>query len=207
MGIPALCERCGEWFTHPGMAMGTSMTYKAQEGARINHPGCGGDGVIPAGEYEFTEAGVKAVLDANLSTDDLAQLIALLREAHGAATYEELADVVDRAPRAVRGKLKKLLPTDLSKATFYLTILMLALNQHSQSEQAGTAHRDAQAQVAAIERSSKILEGGIPQLVLDAIQQAKGSPVGQSPPASPKVGRNDPCSCGSGKKYKMCCGR
>lgn len=25
--------------------------------------------------------------------------------------------------------------------------------------------------------------------------------------ASPKVGRNDPCPCGSGKKYKKCCGR
>ena len=23
----------------------------------------------------------------------------------------------------------------------------------------------------------------------------------------PKVGRNDPCSCGSGKKYKKCCGK
>ena len=25
-------------------------------------------------------------------------------------------------------------------------------------------------------------------------------------PATPKVGRNDPCPCGSGKKYKRCCG-
>ena len=24
---------------------------------------------------------------------------------------------------------------------------------------------------------------------------------------APKVGRNDPCPCGSGKKYKHCCGR
>ncbi|NNM59120.1 MAG: hypothetical protein HKM04_04830 [Legionellales bacterium] len=24
--------------------------------------------------------------------------------------------------------------------------------------------------------------------------------------ATPKLGRNDPCSCGSGKKYKKCCG-
>jgi SEC-C motif domain protein len=24
--------------------------------------------------------------------------------------------------------------------------------------------------------------------------------------AEPKVGRNDPCTCGSGKKYKKCCG-
>ena len=24
--------------------------------------------------------------------------------------------------------------------------------------------------------------------------------------SSPKIGRNDPCPCGSGKKYKKCCG-
>ena len=24
---------------------------------------------------------------------------------------------------------------------------------------------------------------------------------------TPKIGRNDPCPCGSGKKYKKCCGR
>jgi len=24
---------------------------------------------------------------------------------------------------------------------------------------------------------------------------------------APKVGRNDPCPCGSGKKYKKCCGK
>lgn len=23
---------------------------------------------------------------------------------------------------------------------------------------------------------------------------------------SPKIGRNEPCSCGSGKKFKKCCG-
>jgi hypothetical protein len=29
----------------------------------------------------------------------------------------------------------------------------------------------------------------------------------QSGPAARTVGRNDPCPCGSGKKYKRCCGR
>ncbi|MHC4705009.1 MAG: SEC-C metal-binding domain-containing protein [Planctomycetota bacterium] len=24
---------------------------------------------------------------------------------------------------------------------------------------------------------------------------------------TPKVGRNEPCPCGSGKKYKKCCGK
>ena len=37
-----------------------------------------------------------------------------------------------------------------------------------------------------------------------------GSPDQKPEPvhrAEPKVGRNDPCSCGSGKKYKKCCGK
>jgi len=36
----------------------------------------------------------------------------------------------------------------------------------------------------------------------------EGEPVRQEPfrRSEPKVGRNDPCPCGSGKKFKKCCG-
>jgi preprotein translocase subunit SecA len=39
-------------------------------------------------------------------------------------------------------------------------------------------------------------------------QQGEGvlAPV-QNSRAGPKVGRNDPCPCGSGKKYKQCHGQ
>ena len=43
-----------------------------------------------------------------------------------------------------------------------------------------------------------------------ADQQAAARPeqkVAQITRDIPKVGRNDPCPCGSGKKYKKCCGR
>jgi SEC-C motif domain protein len=33
------------------------------------------------------------------------------------------------------------------------------------------------------------------------------APVQQYVRATPKVGRNDPCLCGSGKKFKKCCGK
>jgi preprotein translocase subunit SecA len=36
-----------------------------------------------------------------------------------------------------------------------------------------------------------------------AAAEAKAKPVR----TGPKVGRNDPCPCGSGKKYKQCCGK
>jgi SEC-C motif-containing protein len=36
----------------------------------------------------------------------------------------------------------------------------------------------------------------------------EGKPAVRKPVvrAEPKVGRNDPCPCGSGKKFKRCCG-
>ena len=36
------------------------------------------------------------------------------------------------------------------------------------------------------------------------LSQRKHSPVKRD---APKVGRNDACPCGSGKKYKQCCGQ
>jgi len=47
-----------------------------------------------------------------------------------------------------------------------------------------------------------------------AAEGAGTAPIGSTPDhiepirrETPKVGRNDPCPCGSGKKYKKCCGR
>lgn len=51
------------------------------------------------------------------------------------------------------------------------------------------------------ERSTFRREGGQngPWLYVDG----HSAPVRRD---APKIGRNDPCSCGSGKKYKKCCG-
>ncbi len=39
------------------------------------------------------------------------------------------------------------------------------------------------------------------------LQRALGLPAQTNIEPAPKIGRNDPCPCGSGKKYKHCCGR
>jgi preprotein translocase subunit SecA len=38
-------------------------------------------------------------------------------------------------------------------------------------------------------------------------QAVRAPSPGAGPARRAKVGRNDPCPCGSGKKYKHCCGR
>jgi preprotein translocase subunit SecA len=37
----------------------------------------------------------------------------------------------------------------------------------------------------------------------EAVAKSRALPVR----TGPKVGRNDPCPCGSGRKYKQCCGK
>lgn len=57
------------------------------------------------------------------------------------------------------------------------------------------------------------LEGGayddgsnMPESDLDRLEQRLLDPKASPVRADPKTGRNDPCPCGSGKKFKKCCG-
>ncbi len=44
------------------------------------------------------------------------------------------------------------------------------------------------------------------EMKTSSMNNARQSSTMQAPAISVKVGRNDPCTCGSGKKYKKCCG-
>ncbi|HFC36155.1 MAG TPA: preprotein translocase subunit SecA, partial [Candidatus Moranbacteria bacterium] len=49
--------------------------------------------------------------------------------------------------------------------------------------------------------------GALKKMQENASSNKQGENVKQQPLVSDKtVGRNDPCPCGSGKKYKKCCG-
>ncbi len=85
----------------------------------------------------------------------------------------------------------------------------------------GTKKNPAVVRVQTEERALEVLdyctERGIQALIglepdeeedLSDIARALGAPMPSSPTtlrAPDKVGRNDPCPCGSGKKYKRCC--
>jgi tetratricopeptide (TPR) repeat protein len=60
---------------------------------------------------------------------------------------------------------------------------------------------------------AELRRGRIPEYVPNVSLTGSGvpapaaAPAGQRTSAPPKIGRNDPCPCGSGKKYKHCHGR
>ncbi|WP_117234306.1 YchJ family protein [Vibrio maerlii] len=65
-------------------------------------------------------------------------------------------------------------------------------------------------QLCLTERSRFLKEDGLWYYIDGTFPQAQKEPVVDErlnqPISSLKVGRNDPCICGSGKKYKKCCG-
>jgi uncharacterized protein len=65
------------------------------------------------------------------------------------------------------------------------------------------------AAMSASPKAAAMARHKLPALVLAARDALRGqSAAGPLPERreDPKVGRNDPCPCGSGKKYKKCCG-
>src|SRR5208337_3104026 len=48
---------------------------------------------------------------------------------------------------------------------------------------------------------------GLPPKLASQMKSRHEEPLSQATPRKAKVGRNDPCPCGSGKKFKKCCGR
>ena len=81
----------------------------------------------------------------------------------------------------------------------------------SAATSAGSAAGVATASAAATGGSAPLLpglSGTAPRAMREQLGDEVRSPVSSASPAGgPKLGRNDPCYCGSGLKYKKCHGR
>lgn len=65
----------------------------------------------------------------------------------------------------------------------------------------------AESDVEAVEQKRRESEQGPKNYEHESPNQDAAQPSGPATREQPKVGRNEPCPCGSGKKYKQCCGK
>ncbi|MGA2246798.1 MAG: preprotein translocase subunit SecA [Verrucomicrobiota bacterium] len=82
----------------------------------------------------------------------------------------------------------------------YLRNMAAQQTQHSAPSTLGNAADSAAAPDGGKKASDVVSEAAA---AAEAQAKARAKPVR----TGPKVGRNDPCPCGSGKKYKQCCGK
>lgn len=84
----------------------------------------------------------------------------------------------------------------------------LAVHAHEAGPKPDTAFVDFTAYFQAEGKEQALHEKSEFRLIDGEWIYTRSVRVGPAPAkAAPKVGRNDPCPCGSGKKFKQCCGK
>lgn len=85
----------------------------------------------------------------------------------------------------------------------------LVVHAHEAGAKPGTAHVDFSAYYQTPEGEAALHEKSEFVQIRDTWFYTRALRKGPAPvrTTSPKVGRNDPCPCGSGRKFKHCCGR
>jgi SEC-C motif len=190
--VPAFCDSCGTAFRSGLVANDSSFSVSNFVSGPC--PNCGSMGHVPDGLYRIAGDTIQILANSQRSVSHLQQIAEILRNAkqHGASPADiastvknelpELASLADTVPRT-RAELYAFVSIILS----IITILIAALNRNE----------------------SPRIE--IQNVMNGVIEQRQGESPSAAPKRSPvvrtnKVGRNDPCPCGSGKKYKKCHG-
>jgi hypothetical protein len=187
--LPMFCDSCGNAFPS-GVAIdsATRVTNLSFSNYTAECPRCGGIGRIPDGVYNFIDGTLTVLHAPERSIKELKRLAEILKAAradpHKAADLEQ--KIQTEVP-AFAQLLDKWKPKTAGDRYALIGILLAAVGL-----------------VIAMRESSK------PTTTV-TVHQVIANTYVQAPAAAPKahskkVGRNEPCPCGSGKKYKRCCG-
>ncbi len=131
-----------------------------------------------------------------------------LRNSIGLRSYGQRDPLIEYKVEAFKmfDELMVNIKTEICHNIFRSASSLMAFEQFLRNLPQSTVHQEANAfgQAPAPAAPSAEEKQKASDLVGEATEAiAKAKPVR----SVPKVGRNDPCPCGSGKKYKQCCGR
>ena len=132
----------------------------------------------------------------------------MLREGINLRAYGQRAPLVEYKIEALAmfEEMEGAIQDQIATTMYHVAVVQQAPQEDEESEPPQIESKEAE---AAIRREQAKVE--------DRLQTARASHGEDSSPAESrkrpktadgkKIGRNDPCPCGSGKKYKNCCGR
>jgi preprotein translocase subunit SecA len=126
-----------------------------------------------------------------------------LRNSIGLRAYGQRDPLIEYKAEAFKifEELMVNIKTEICHNIFRSASSLLAFDQFLRNLPQRTVHQETSAFGQTQSTSSEPRGSDMVSEASEAIAKAK--PVR----SGPKVGRNDPCPCGSGKKYKQCCGR
>jgi preprotein translocase subunit SecA len=133
-----------------------------------------------------------------------------LRNSIGLRAYGQRDPLIEYKAEAFQlfDELMVNIKSEICHGIFRSATSMLAFENflRGMSQRASTVHPEASAFGGQPGTGGQPAKGAASDIVSEAAaaaEQEKAQPMR----TGPKVGRNDPCPCGSGKKYKQCCGK
>ena len=132
-----------------------------------------------------------------------------LRNAIGLRAYGQKDPLVEYKAEAFKifQELMVNIKTEICHNIFRSASSLMAFENFLQNIPKRTIHQSSSAfggQLPSASATANPASGGASDMVSEANEAiSRAKPVR----SGPKVGRNDPCPCGSGKKYKQCCGK
>jgi uncharacterized protein YecA (UPF0149 family) len=154
-------------------------------------------GHVPDGVFNFVGNTIEILSAPKRTVDELSRLAEILREAQEKKrSLEEVAETIRKEVPELAG-LADLLPNNRAELYAFLALIVAVIALLTQGSESGS------------NTTNITVNQTINQVFVETDKAAKPkeNTGPQAKQATPKVGRNDPCPCGSGKKYKKCCGR
>lgn len=189
MRVPAVCDNCGAIFP---------STYEVNNSTNITFsgcasgpcPACGHMGHIPDGVYNFIGNTIELLSGPARTVAELQRLAAILKNAkEKQSSHQEISKEIDKELPEL-SSLKDILPKTRTELYAFIAIVISVI-----------------ALLANQPQSKEPQKIEVNNVINNIYQQLPQTPETKNPiqKKSKKVGRNEPCPCGSGKKYKKCC--
>lgn len=186
MHVPALCDVCGAVF-RSGIEVDSESDKSFIGKTAVRCPVCRVGGRIPDDIFEQIGKLTELLRDPERSADELTRLVEILSEGVEQRTDAETLANRIRSEAGNLSGIVELMPPGGAKLNTFIT-MTVALS-------------------VLIWRTGNDPEAAAGISIEQAVNHILGQTEALAPRLQHRVGRNAPCPCGSGNKYKQCCGK
>jgi hypothetical protein len=189
--IPAFCDNCGTVFTS-GIVIDNCAHITLSGNKSGPCPLCGSMGTIPDGVFSVAGNVIKLLAGPQKTINQLKKLAEILVEAR--RSTEEPSKVAEKIKREAPelSSIIDTLPKTRTELYSFLTVIFTAITTIIA--------------VATLYKDHAPSEQDVEKMIGQAIERSFDERRPSEQGSSPVPRRIDPCPCGSGKKYKHCCG-
>jgi len=185
--IPAFCDNCGAMFSS-GIFVDNCLNLTLSNNKSGPCPKCGSIGHIPDGVFNIIGNTIQILSAPDRTIDELRRLAEIFKQARKTNKEpKEVAETIERElPKLT--SIMQFMPANRAEWYAFVALVLAAVQIYlAASPPPNQASSPA---------TSVIINQVIEQTIVNE----------RSIRATPHQGRNEQCACGSGKKYKKCCG-